>query len=103
MTTNHIIGLEVVLPDGEIVSLGGKVLDQPGCDLTGLFVGSEGTLGIVTKIIVRIVRLPEVVRTQLALFSLGRRCGQRRVGDYDGGHPAGRPGIARPRLHGGGG
>jgi glycolate oxidase len=68
VTTNHISGLEVVLPDGEIVTVGGKVRDQPGCDLTGLFVGSEGTLGIVTKIIVRIVRLPEVVRTQLALF-----------------------------------
>jgi glycolate oxidase len=68
VTTNHITGLEVVLPDGEIITVGGKVLDQPGCDLTGLFVGSEGTLGIVTKIVVRIVRLPEVVRTQLALF-----------------------------------
>jgi glycolate oxidase len=68
VTTNHISGLEVVLPDGEIIAVGGKVLDQPGCDLTGLFVGSEGTLGIVTKIVVRIVRLPEVVRTQLALF-----------------------------------
>jgi glycolate oxidase len=68
VTTNHVVGLEIVLPSGEIVTIGGKVLDQPGCDLTGLFVGSEGTLGIITKIAVRIVRLPEVVRTQLVLF-----------------------------------
>jgi glycolate oxidase len=68
VTTNHITGLEVVLPDGEIITVGGKVLEQPGCDLTGLFVGSEGTLGIITRIIVRIVRLPETVQTQLALF-----------------------------------
>jgi glycolate oxidase len=68
VTTNHIVGLEVVLPDGEIITVGGKVLDQPGCDLTGLFVGSEGTLGIVTRIVMRIVRLPETVQTQLVLF-----------------------------------
>jgi len=68
ITSNHILGLEVVLPNGDIVEEGGKVVDQPGADLTGLLVGAEGTLGIVTKIIVRLLRLPEVVVTQLALF-----------------------------------
>jgi glycolate oxidase len=68
VTTNHVLGLTVVLPDGEIVHLGGKAPDVPGYDLTGAFVGSEGTLGICTEIVVRIVRLPEGVKTLLAIY-----------------------------------
>ncbi len=68
VTTNHVLGLQVVLPDGEIVETGSGALDAPGYDLTGLFVGSEGTLGIVTQIIVRLVPLSEAVRTLLAVF-----------------------------------
>ena len=67
-TVNHVTALEVVLPDGEVVSLGGKGLDHPGPDLLGLFVGSEGTLGIATRITVRILRRPETVQTLLAGF-----------------------------------
>jgi glycolate oxidase len=67
-TTTHVLGLEVVLPDGSLVHLGGKMLDTPGYDLAGVFVGSEGTLGIATKITLRIVKRPECVRTLLAAF-----------------------------------
>ncbi len=69
VTTNHVLGLEMVLPNGEIIETGGKTLDTPGYDLTGLIVGSEGTLGIVTKIIVRIMKLPEKVQTMLVIFN----------------------------------
>jgi glycolate oxidase len=69
VTTNHILGLEVVLPDGEVVHFGGATLDTPGYDLTGLFVGSEGTFGIVTKVTVRILRSPEAWKTLLAVFA----------------------------------
>src|SRR5438105_5018620 len=67
-TVNHVTGLRVVLPDGEIVTLGGKSLDSPGPDLLGVFVGSEGTLGIATEITLRLLRRPEAVVTQLAAF-----------------------------------
>jgi glycolate oxidase len=67
-TTTHVLGLEVVLPDGTLVHLGGKILDAPGYDLAGVFVGSEGTLGIATKVILRIVKRPECVHTLLAAF-----------------------------------
>ncbi|MBI4228619.1 MAG: FAD-binding protein [Deltaproteobacteria bacterium] len=68
VTTNHVLGVEVVLPDGEIMEFGGKTTDRPGYDLVGLFVGSEGLLGIVTKVVLRIVRRPESVKTVLAAF-----------------------------------
>ncbi len=67
-TTNHVTGLEVVLPNGEMAHFGGKSPDSPGYDLVGAFVGSEGTLGVATKITLRIVRRPETVQTLLAAF-----------------------------------
>jgi glycolate oxidase len=67
-TTNYVTGLELVLPDGEQVRLGGKELDQPGYDLVGAFVGSEGTLGVATKIWLRVIPKPESVRTLVAFF-----------------------------------
>ena len=68
VTTNHVLGLEVVLPDGEAVQIGGKTLDTPGYDLTGVFVGSEGTFGIATKVVVRIMRKPAAVKTLMGVF-----------------------------------
>jgi glycolate oxidase len=68
VTTNHVLGLELVLADGEIVWVGGRSRDLPGYDLTGAVIGSEGTLAIVTKIMVRLLRLPEAVRTLLVVF-----------------------------------
>jgi glycolate oxidase len=67
-TVNHVTGLVVVLPDGEAVRLGGKSLESPGSDLLGVFVGSEGTLGIATEITLRVLPRPECVRTVLAAF-----------------------------------
>jgi glycolate oxidase len=68
-TTNHVTGVEIVTPDGDLVRLGGRAPDAPGYDLLGAFVGSEGTLGIATEVTVRLVRLPESVRTLLAAFA----------------------------------
>lgn len=68
VTTNHILGLEMVLPDGEAVELGGAVEDAPGLDLRGVSIGSEGTLGVITKITLRLLPLPEGVKTMLAVF-----------------------------------
>ena len=67
-TTNHVLGLEIVTADGEILWLGGRTTDMPGYDLTGVVVGSEGTLAIVTKVIVRLLHKPESTITLLAIF-----------------------------------
>jgi glycolate oxidase len=69
ITTNHVLGLEVVTGAGERVRLGGKVLDRPGYDLTGAAVGSEGTFGLVVAATVRLLHLPEAVKTALASFT----------------------------------
>jgi glycolate oxidase len=68
VTTNHVLGLELVLASGEIVEIGGWTSDPLGYDLTGVFVGSEGTFGIVTKIVVRLLKRPEAVKTMLLVF-----------------------------------
>ena len=68
VTTNHTLGVEVVMPDGEVVWLGGKTDDSPGYDLRGVVIGSEGMLGIVTRAWVRLTRLPQAYKTILAVF-----------------------------------
>ena len=67
-TTNHVIGMEVVLEDGTVVNLGSMAREAAGYDLRGVFVGSEGTFGIATKILVRLLPTPETVRTFLGIF-----------------------------------
>lgn len=69
VTTNHVLGLKLVLPDGSTVDVGGPVAETPGYDLTGLFVGSEGTLGIATEVTLRILKVPEAVQVLLADFA----------------------------------
>ena len=67
-TANHVLGVKMVLSDGSIVEVGGPVLDEPGYDLLGVIVGSEGLLGIVTEITLRLLRKPEATRTFFATF-----------------------------------
>ena len=68
VTTNHILGIEVVVADGGIQWFGGKTREMPGYDLRGIMIGSEGTLGIVTRVVVRLLKEPEALRTLLAVF-----------------------------------
>ncbi|MBD2576235.1 glycolate oxidase subunit GlcD [Oscillatoria sp. FACHB-1406] len=69
VTTNHVLALKIVTPEGEIVDLGGYVPEMPGYDLTGVFVGSEGTLGIATEVTLRILKVPESICVLLADFN----------------------------------
>jgi glycolate oxidase len=73
VTTNHVMGIQAVLPDGSTLETGGAP-DLPGYDLTGLLTGSEGTLALVTKITVRLMRQPEVVKTILAIYDAAGDC-----------------------------
>ena len=75
-TTTHVLGLEVVLPSGDVVQLGASTLDAPGYDLAGVFVGSEGTLGVATSVTLRLVRKPQAVQVLLAAFDSVTAAGQ---------------------------
>ena len=74
VTTNHVLGLEVVLPDGSVIETGGGSPDLPGYDLTGLLTGSEGTMALTTKIVLRLMRQPEMVKTILAIYETPDDC-----------------------------
>jgi len=69
VTTNHVVSLEAVLIDGTVIEVGGRAPETPGYDLVGLLTGSEGTMALVTKIGVRLVRAPESVKTMLAIYN----------------------------------
>ena len=76
VTTNHVLGLKLVLPNGDVVEVGGSLSETPGYDLTGVFVGSEGTLGIVTEVTLRILKSPESVQVLLADFTSVEAAGE---------------------------
>jgi glycolate oxidase len=76
VTSNHVLELEVVLPDGSVTTLGGPLAEMPGLDLRGVFIGSEGTLGIATAITLRLLKQPEAVAVLLADFTTMEAAGE---------------------------
>ena len=100
LTTNNVLGVEMVLMDGQVVRLGGRTLDQAGLDLLGLVVGSEGLLGVVTEVTVRILPKPETARAVLIGFPSVEQAGQT-VADViaAGIIPAGMEMMDRPAIH----
>ena len=76
VTTNHVLGVEAVMPDGTVFTTGGKESDLPGYDLTGLLTGSEGTMVLVTKVFIRLMRAPELVKTILAIYDSAEDAGR---------------------------
>ncbi len=75
VTTNHVLGVEAVLPDGSVITTGGMETDLAGYDVTGLLTGSEGMLVLVTTVVVRLMRQPEVVKTILAIYNSAEDAG----------------------------
>jgi glycolate oxidase len=100
LTANNVLGIEMVLMDGEVVRLGGKHLDAEGYDLLGLMTGSEGLLGVVTEVTVRILRKPDTARALLIGFPTSEQAGQC-VADIIGAGiiPGGMEMMDRPAIH----
>ena len=100
LTANNILGMEVVLPGGDIVRLGGKHLDSDGYDLMGILTGSEGLLGVVTEVTVRILQKPETARALLVGFPTSEDAGQC-VADVisEGIIPGGMEMMDKPAIH----
>jgi glycolate oxidase len=100
LTTNNVFGVEMVLMDGQVIRLGGRTLDAPGLDLLGVVVGSEGLLGVVTEVTVRILPKPETARAVLIGFPSVEQAGQA-VADViaAGIIPAGMEMMDKPAIH----
>ncbi len=100
LTANNVLGIEMVLMDGEVVRLGGKHLDSGGYDLLGVMTGSEGLLGVVTEVTVRILKKPETARALLIGFPTSEQGGQC-VADIIGAGiiPGGMEMMDRPAIH----